>query len=95
MQGTISGITYPTYAGILSGATISCAGLTTVSDEYGFYSLNVPIGNNIINCSAPDYITNALSVSIVENLNILNITDSGAAVPLFRYPNKQYSRLKI
>lgn len=77
LQGIISGITI-SGSTILSGATIYYAGLVTISDVNGFYSLNIPVGLDIIKCHSVGYITNTVSKNILANtINILNIILTG------------------
>lgn len=52
---------------IISGATIICVGLTSISDLNSLYSLNVPTGVNIVKCYATGYITNTFYIDIATN----------------------------
>ena len=78
ISGTISGATLSGSTvisnTILSGSTIYCAGLFTISDINGDYSLNAPIGTNIVKCYAPGYITDTFYTNVSSFSNELNIT---------------------
>ena len=85
--GTITGLVT---GSIISGATISCAGLTTTSDLTGRYSFNVPSGTNIIKCSANGYITRTIIASINANQsNIVNINLTGGTNSITIYSNPE------
>jgi hypothetical protein len=89
VQGFVSGITY-TLSGytttILSGATVICAGLSTVTDQNGYYSINLPVGTGVINCSASGYITKSIITYVYENkINIVNITLTGGSNSVLIY----------
>jgi len=62
--GTMIGVVSDTTA--ISGATILCSGLRAISDINGRYSLNIPVGNSIVKCSAPGYITKTFTSTITE-----------------------------
>jgi len=78
LEGIVSGITFTgvSYTSVLlSGATISCAGTTTTSDENGYYSMNLTTGTKTVDCSATLYLPQSISTTIIANqVNILNIT---------------------
>jgi hypothetical protein len=81
IEGYVSGST-----GVVSGATILCVGLTTETNENGFYSFDVPTGENYVKCFADGYITqtqlkliesgvvNVLDFILVEGANTITIT---------------------
>ena len=88
MNGQFGTITGLVTGSIISGATISCAGLTTTSDLTGRYSFNAPSGTNIIKCSAPGYITRTIIASINANQsNTVNINLTGGTNSITIYSN--------
>lgn len=62
--GTLTGIVS---GSIISGATLLCAGIKTISDSYGNYSIAIPVGHNIVKCSAYGYITKTFDINILKN----------------------------
>jgi hypothetical protein len=88
VEGIISGVTYSPYSTeLISGATIISGGLSTTSKQNGYYSLNLPVGSNIIKFSASGYTTKTVTTVISNELNTLNVILTGGTNSVTIYSN--------
>ncbi|MHB8207036.1 TonB-dependent receptor [Mucilaginibacter sp.] len=70
---TVSGNVKDTATGeVLIGATISLNKTTTSSNNYGFYSLNAPVGNYILTVTYIGYAPSTYNITLTEN-KVVNV----------------------
>lgn len=91
VEGIVSGVTYSPYSTeLISGATVIGVGISTTTDENGYYSLNLPVGNQSINFSATGYTSYTVNKTITSGLNTLNVVLTGGTNSVTIFSNSPY-----